>query len=135
LEENNMWMLSPRDGVSWRSLDDLLIRLMTEFEVVEHDAEHGREYVARQIRFLQGVRDRSISAGLDAPSLINALERLEDLKNQAVMILVADSLDAELGTTFCWMPASHLSFASNAEEESLARRCAAALKYKIELQT
>src|SRR5688572_4791969 len=122
------WLLPP-DGHEYLSVDDVLDRLRDEFRFVEADAAAGVERVGDWIAQYGRLGRHEI------PDLERAVERLEQVRGEAVQIALFDDPSSRHAyLSFTLIPGEPLliDYSSPEHEEAVrpfVERCASALDY------
>ena len=119
--------LTPADGKTYLTPDEVVRRLSDEFDVVESDAQQGREHVQAMVR-------RFLKAGAE-----ETIDRLQKGCDAAVMVVIADEPQSQDGRLrFAVIPGEPIivgywSGRHRRLAEPLLKRCSQALGYSVEL--
>ena len=119
-------MLMPSDGNSYLSPDEVVRRLREEFDVVETDAEQGREHVQELVR-------RCLKAGRE-----ETIDRLQKARDAALMVVISDEPISQDGRLrFAVIPGEPIivGYWSGRHQrlaEPILKRCSQALGYSVE---
>ena len=118
--------LLPFEGIQHLPLEEIVIRLKSEFAYVEVNEEAGRDHVGDMIAATLRFSD-------EVPWKHEQLVTLQRKQNRAAYIVFGD--EAIASAAFCFMPESELFFGNSDEVDGPARalveRAASILNYQL----